>query len=339
MSLALKLQPIIIIIAAASGILLGHLGIPAALTRRLVEFFLMTLMFLIFLAVDIRDIRRSFANVRFSAAALAINFIWTPIFAHLLGLAFLSGNLDLRTGFLMLMVTPCTDWYLIFTAMTGGNVPLGSSVLPMNLILQILLLPAYLWVFMGDSARFDPAAMIESVALVLILPLFLANAAKRAVSGTAKREIFRDAVSRHSDNAQLLLLCLAITAMFASQGRLLLGNGGLFLEMLPPLALFFAVNFVLALAVGKCMGMPFEDRVSLLFTTSARNSPISLAIAALTYPDHPLISLALVIGPLIELPILAVDSNVLGRLGRRNKSAGGKEAPPRQSGADSASGP
>ena len=48
------------------------------------------------------------------------------------------------------------------------------------------------------------------------------------------------------------------------------------------------------------------------FTSLARNSPLSLAIAA--FPDQPLISLALVIGPLIELPILSPISWVLNRM-------------------------
>jgi ACR3 family arsenite efflux pump ArsB len=304
-------------LAAASGILLGQAGAPESVMGSMIEIFLMILIFLIFIGVDIRELKRSFANVRFSLAALAINFIWTPIFAHLLGGAFLAGDLDLRIGFLMLMVTPCTDWYLVFTAMTRGNVPLGSSILPMNLILQILLLPVYLRIFMGDAASLDPAAMINSVVLVLVVPLLAANAVKLAIGKTAKKEFFYGAISKYGDNAQLTFLCLAIIAMFASQGRLLLSNGEPFLKMLIPVAVFFAVNFVLSLAVGRYLRMPFADRVSLLFTSSARNSPISLAIAALTYPDRPLISLALVIGPLIELPILAIDSHILIRLAAR----------------------
>ena len=46
-------------------------------------------------------------------------------------------------------------------------------------------------------------------------------------------------------------------------------------------------------------------------TTLARNSPVALAIAVTAFPDEPLIALALVIGPLIELPVLACVSQVL----------------------------
>jgi ACR3 family arsenite efflux pump ArsB len=314
LSFTLKFQPIIILLSAVIGILMGHLGLPSSVMTYLIEIFLIILLFFIFLGVDIMDIKRSFANIRFSLTSLAINFIWTPIFAYSLGKIFLAENLDLQIGFLMLMVTPCTDWYLIFTGMTKGNVPLGSSILPMNLILQILLLPVYLWIFMGSSVSFIPTAMVGGVILVLIIPLFLANSVKFVVGKTAKKDYFYGAISRYGDSMQLLFLCLAIIAMFASQGKILLNNGTLFLRVLFPLVVFFAVNFALALAAGRQLRMPYSDRISLLFTTSARNSPISLAIAAITFPDRPLISLTLVIGPLIELPILSIDSNILNRM-------------------------
>ena len=58
---------------------------------------------------------------------------------------------------------------------------------------------------------------------------------------------------------------------------------------------------------------PYEDTVALNMTTLARNSPLSLAIAVVTFPEQPLISLAPVIGPLIELPVLSVISGILKR--------------------------
>ena len=61
-----------------------------------------------------------------------------------------------------------------------------------------------------------------------------------------------------------------------------------------------------------------EDIIALNFVTLARNSPLSLAIAVATFPNRPLISLALVIGPLIELPILSIISAILVK-GNKNK--------------------
>src|SRR5699024_3533650 len=71
--------------------------------------------------------------------------------------------------------------------------------------------------------------------------------------------------------------------------------------------------------VSRFLKIPYEDSVSLNLTALARNSPISLAIAVTAFPDQPLIALTLVIGPLIELPILAIVSQLL-LLIRRRKS-------------------
>jgi ACR3 family arsenite efflux pump ArsB len=125
-----------------------------------------------------------------------------------------------------------------------------------------------------------------------------------------------DAVIKKNDDIQFILLCAAIVLMFASQGSVLLANLIVFIKLLFPLIVFFAVNFLLALFTGKKLKLPFQDTVPLLFTTSARNSPVSLAIAVISFPD-PIISLALVMGPLIELPILALNSVILKRMSRR----------------------
>jgi ACR3 family arsenite efflux pump ArsB len=313
-----KLQPLIIIASALAGILLGRFS-PSIASRAsgLIEIFLMILLFFVFLAVDIREIKRSFSNIRFSLAALAINFIWTPVFAFLLGRLFMAGKIDLQTGFIMLMVTPCTDWYLIFTGMAGGNVSLGSSLLPLNLILQICLLPVYLLLFMGnapsslDAVYFSTGSILTSILLVLVIPLVSANVVKFVIGKLPVREKFEKALAAYSDTIQLFFLCLAVLAMFASQGTLLLANPSLFVSIFPPLIIFFIVNFFLALFTGRILKLPFKDTIPLLFTTSARNSPVALAIAAITFPQRPVISLVLVIGPLIELPVLAIDAWVL----------------------------
>ncbi len=59
------------------------------------------------------------------------------------------------------------------------------------------------------------------------------------------------------------------------------------------------------------MHLSYQDTISLSLKTLARNSPVALAIAVTAFPDEPLIALALVIEPLIELPVLASISQVL----------------------------
>ena len=106
-------------------------------------------------------------------------------------------------------------------------------------------------------------------------------------------------------------------AMFASQGGYLTNNLETVLILLIPLLIFFIVNFFIARFVSSLLKFNYEDSVSLNLTTLARNSPISLAIAITAFPNDPLVALALVIGPLIELPILALVSQILLQIRKR----------------------
>jgi ACR3 family arsenite efflux pump ArsB len=214
----------------------------------------------------------------------------------------------------MLLVTPCTDWYLIFTGIAHGNVPLGASILPLNLILQIVLLPVYLLLFMGTEVSFEISIIFHSILLVLIVPLASANIVKFAALKINRMKRLEN-IQKYSDDVQFILLCFAVISMFVSQGTLLLGNAPLFIRLLPPLLLFFVTIFCFSFFTGKLLKLPFTNIVPLIFTTAARNSPVSLAIATITFPLQPVISLVLIMGPLIELPILTIYSVILKRIG------------------------
>lgn len=314
-----RLQPAIIIAAALIGIGLGSVVPMGDSSSWMIQLFLMLLLFVLFLSVDLRKMGRSLLNVRFTATALALNFVLTPMLSYILGLAFFSGSVDLRIGLIMLLVTPCTDWYLVFTGLSKGNVELGMSILPLNLVLQIVLLPVYLMLFVGSEVHMDAAAVVLDMAQILVVPFVLSVVVKALVGG---RESFGGFMSSHGDDLQLLFLCLAVVVMFASESVTLFGNPLLLVEMFVPLLIFFALLLLVSQGVGRLEGFPYEDRVSLTFTSMARNSPLSLAIAVVTFPDMPLVSLALVIGPLIELPILTLTSwHLLRRRGREAETA------------------
>ena len=310
MNLIGKLQPVIIITAALLGLLLGAVTPLGGVSSGLIEVFLMMLLYILFLSIDLKQIKRSFTNVRFTMSAVMINFVFTPLFGYLLGKVFFPDSLDIRIGLLMLLVTPCTDWYLVFTGLSKGNVELGMSILPLNLILQIVLLPVYLLVLVGSEVTMDVGSLVSSIAMVLVIPFVLAYITK---AFTKNSDRFKNFLSEQGDNLQLLFLCLAVIVMFASEGKNLLDNPILLAQMFIPLLIFFAVLFFVSQLAGKLMRFSKKDTVALNMTTLARNSPLSLAIAVVTFPEQPLISLALVIGPLIELPVLSVISTILKR--------------------------
>ncbi|WP_078379939.1 arsenic resistance protein [Sutcliffiella halmapala] len=309
MNLLEKFQTLIIIAAVGLGLLLGQVSLIEQRAESFIIPFLLLMLYGLFLSIPLGELKKAFLNIKFLGTSAIINFIWTPLLAWGLGAIFLSDHPALWIGFIMLMVTPCTDWYLVFTAIAKGNVSLATSVLPFNLILQVLLLPLYLLIFAGTIETIAMGTLLESVILVLLIPFSFAHLTRFLFK--KRKAIFDNKVVPFFAQSQIVFLSLAIIAMFASQGSYLMGNFEVIFILLVPILLYFFLNYFIGRIAARMLNFSYEDSVSLNLTILARNSPVALAIAVTAFPEQPLIALALVIGPLIELPILVLVSQAL----------------------------
>ena len=94
-----------------------------------------------------------------------------------------------------------------------GNVSLSTSVLPINLILQVVLLPVYLLILAGTIESIPISTLIESIFIVLVIPFAFAHLTRFLLRKICfKQQSY--SLFRHCSN---LLLSLAIMAMFASE--------------------------------------------------------------------------------------------------------------------------
>lgn len=315
-----KFQSLIIFAMVLLGILIGQINLVQAYSEYLIMPSLTIMIFLVFIQIPLKEIGSSFKNIKFTSTSVIINFVWTPILIFILGKLFLSNHPELLIGFIMLMVTPCTDWYLIFTGIAKGNVSLGSSILPLNIILQLLLLPIYILLIGGTSIEIDALSLGKDIVFSLIVPLIFSVIVRRLIVKKVGNHEFEKKIVTKACDFQGYFLNIAIIGMFASQGKVLLANYQILLILLVPVLLFFIINFLFGRLVGRVINLNYEDSVSLSLTILARNSPIALSIAVAAFPDKPLISLALIIGPLIELPVLFLVSKILLIINLREKS-------------------
>lgn len=104
---------------------------------------------------------------------------------------------------------------------------------------------------------------------------------------------------------------VVIVAMFASQSALGLEDLGRVALIIGVIALFFLVLFVLTLVLGHLGRLTYEENTTLAFTTTARNSEAVIGVAVSAFPGHPLVYLAIILGPIVELPVLLLISRVL----------------------------
>ena len=291
MDLIEKLEPIILIFAIIIGLIFSKIEFLANNTGNLINLFLCLMLYGLFLEVPLKDLKKSFKNIKFTSTSLIINFIWTPLFGYIF------------IGFFMLILTPCTDWYLVFTKMAKGDLNLSLSLLPINLILQIVLLPIYLIIFFSSNNSMNFIDLGYSLLIVIVIPFILAQITKLILN-----DDLNEKVTSFFTDYQIIFLALAVFAIFNSNGGLLFENLDSVLTIFVPLIIFFVVNMIIDLLLSEKINFTYEEYASLTMTTLARNSPLALAIAINSFPGRELIAIALVIGPLIELPVLYLVS-------------------------------
>jgi arsenite transporter len=130
--------------AIAAGLSLGHFFPDSDfLLEALLWPSLTLLLYTTFLQVPLLHLRKAFADHRFAFAVLFGNFVVLPLLAWAL-VQWLPPVPALRLGVLLVLLVPCTDWFIAFSQLGGGNVSRAIAVTPVNLLLQLSLLPAYL---------------------------------------------------------------------------------------------------------------------------------------------------------------------------------------------------
>ncbi|MFX0538126.1 arsenic resistance protein [Ornithinimicrobium sp. Y1847] len=161
--------------AVLLGLLVGTL-LPGLgeWTSALVWPVLALLLYATFTQLPLVSIAHAFRDGRFLAAALIGNFVLVPVVVWGL-VSLVPDDPALRLGLLLVLLVPCTDWFITFTQLGRGDAGRATALTPISLLLQLLLLPVYLWLLAGvDLGTVFGAAQIWPALLVVLVPLALA---------------------------------------------------------------------------------------------------------------------------------------------------------------------
>ena len=301
--------PIDAIKAIAGGTFV--LSVPSAISLG-VPIGLFAMMYPAMTNVHLGEVGAAFRSPRQLAVVLLFNYLVAPFL--MLGLAnvFVSDP-ELHTGLVLYGLAPCIAMVIIFTFLAKGNTPMALVFVALNSVAQMLLIPVYARLLIGN-VNFDVLVVAESVVLYLGLPLLLGILTRMAVTrrgGEAAMERLKPGLNALS----ILGLLFTLIVMFSLKGDLILERPGIVLEMAIPMTLFFAVMFFVVLFIGSRLRFPYRDAVAVAFNSTGRDFEIAIAIAITAF--SPTVALATVVGPLIEVPVMLALTWAAMRLSRR----------------------
>lgn len=248
---------------------------------------------------------------RLVALTLAVNFLMIPVVAFVLT-AVVVPNDALRLGVLIYCIAPCTDWFLGFARLAGGDTAVGAALIPINLAVQLLLYPVYLWMFTGDLVGSTIGVAGPTLVGWFLWPAAIALGARIIMAATLPNRWQQRAL----DLAGALVpsaIAAVILCLFAANARVIVDHPIPFAAVLVAVFLFFVCTFLLGEAAARLGGVEHPQHVLLAMTTSARNAPLMLAVTTIAIPDRPLVHAAIVLGMLIEFPHLTALTHLLRR--------------------------
>jgi ACR3 family arsenite transporter len=249
--------------------------------------------------VRLGEVGQALRSPRQLAVVVAFNYLVAPFLMLALANLFVADP-ELRTGLILYGLAPCIAMVIIFTYLAKGNVPMALVFVALNSVVQMLLIPVYARLLIGDVA-FDVWVVAESVVLYLGLPLLAGVLTRQAVvrrGGEAAMDRLKPGLNALS----ILGLLFTLIVMFALKGDLILERPAIVLEMAIPMTIFFTAMFFTVFAVGWRLGFPYRDAVAVAFNSTGRDFEIAIAIAITAF--SPTVALATVVGPLIEVPVM-----------------------------------
>ena len=318
-----RLLPIFVVVSMAIGVALGNalaisdfaltppieaikniaggtfqLTVPNAISLG-VPIGLFAMMYPAMTNVRLGEVGAAFRSPRQLGVVLVFNYLVAPFV--MLGLANLFvSDPELRTGLILYGIAPCIAMVIIFTFLARGNTPMALVFVALNSVVQMLLIPVYARLLIGNVS-FDVWVVAESVVLYLGLPLVL-GVATRMLVVRRRGEAGMDALKPILNSLSILGLFFTLIVMFALKGDLILQRPGIVLEMAIPMTLFFLAMFFIVLLVGWRLRFPYRDAVAVAFNATGRDFEIAIAIAITAF--SPTVALATVVGPLIEVPVM-----------------------------------
>ncbi|MGW1893450.1 arsenic resistance protein [Streptomyces sp. NPDC002004] len=315
-------QVAIYLAAMAAGGLLGGFA-PAAgpVLEDAINPVLGALLFVTFLQVPAAELVRSLRDGRFLSAALTVNFVVVPLVVAAM-FTFLPADRAVRVGVLLVLLCPCVDYVIVFTGLAGGSSHRLLAATPLLLVAQMMLLPLFLYLFMGSDLTgvVEVAPFLEAFVFLVVIPLVLAWALQ---AWAARRPAGRK-VSDAASGMMVPLMAATLLIVVASQipG---LGDGLTdVVAVIPFYVLFLLLMAFAGKAVARLFRLDTGAGRAIVFTGATRNSLVVLPLA-LALPDALAVAAVVVVAQtLVEILGMVVYVRVVPRLMRAPAGARGE---------------
>lgn len=294
-----KYQALFYIVSITLGILFGAYYPEFSNSLELILWpVLAFLLYVTFSQIPIAHIPKAIFDYKFITAALIGNFVLIPIFVAII-IALIPNDPVLKLGVALVLLVPCTDWFITFSQLGKGDTKYAVALAPIILLAQFLLLPIYIYLMFNKTLTVDIAQsnLIEIFIWFIAIPLFAAYLTQKL----RDRKRFWEKSLNTMGWLPVPLLTIVVFIIFSSQFQAITDSKNIFDTLTIVFVLFLIVTVLFAKFLTAIFKLPVGQGRVLAFSFGTRNSFVVLPIV-LTLPNQYQTAIVVVaFQPLIEL--------------------------------------
>lgn len=234
------------------------------------------LMYGMFAQIPFLKLREAISNLKFMGALLVGNFIVVPIIVWILTTLFPQPT-PVLLGVCLVLLTPCIDYVIVFTQLGKGNEKLMLASTPILFVVQMILLPLYLWLFIGEEmvgiVHLEP--FLEAFLFLIVAPLIIAVMTQL----WAKKNVLGEKVLDYTAWLPVPFMALVLIAVVASQIGKVYSDFDVIVSVIPIYILFLIVTPVVSRFIADIFKLDKGAGRALIFSIGTRNSLVVLPLA------------------------------------------------------------
>lgn len=251
------------------------------------------------------DVKKAGENPKPLLVTIIANWVIAPPLMTVLANFILAGNPEYIAGVILLGLSPCTAMVMWWMFLAKGDMAQGLINTAINALLMIILYAPLAAFYLGVSSIPVPWDLIAlSVVIFIALPVASGAISRRAILRRKGEEWFDNRYRPFVNKISIVALLSTLIVLFSFEGEVILNNPFLVAFLAAPNLIHYAVMITWIYLLGYYLGWKYETTIDATIIGSSSHFEVAIAVATTLYGVGSGATLATVIGPLMEVPLM-----------------------------------